>query len=70
MRETTALVLQRQGKLCNFIEWKDLKIVYKRYASLFFCFAVDTTDNELGVLETIHRCRLDQIHFWKKLLQN
>merc|ERR1712133_241229 len=41
--------------MCNFIEYKDLCVVYKRYASLFFCFAVDRGDNELGVLEVIHR---------------
>jgi len=41
--------------MCNFIEYKDLCVVYKRYASLFFCFAVDKGDNELGVLEVIHR---------------
>ena len=34
--------------MCNFIEWKaDKKIVYKRYASLFFICCVDSTDNEL-----------------------
>jgi AP-1 complex subunit sigma 1/2 len=31
-----------------------MKIVYRRYASLFFICAVDATDNELLVLETIH----------------
>ena len=31
----------RKPKMCNFLEWKDLKIVYKRYASLFFLFAID-----------------------------
>ena len=31
------------------------KIVYKRYASLYFCCAVDQDDNELEVLEVIHR---------------
>ena len=31
------------------------QVVYKRYASLFFCFAVDKSDNELNVLEVIHR---------------
>ena len=41
----------------NVQEHKDLQIVYKRYASLFFCFAVDRTDNELNVLEVIHRFR-------------
>ena len=55
IRELTGLILQRKQKMCNFIEYKDMCIVYKRYASLFFCFAVDKTDNELGVLEVIHR---------------
>jgi AP-1 complex subunit sigma 1/2 len=40
-RELTGQILARKPKMCNFIEWRDLKIVYKRYASLFFCFAVD-----------------------------
>ena len=31
------------------------KIIYKRYASLYFCLAVDPEDNELEVLEVIHR---------------
>ena len=55
IRDLTGLILQRKPKMCNFIEYKDMCIVYKRYASLFFCFAVDKTDNELGVLEVIHR---------------
>ena len=41
--------------MCNFIEYKDMCVVYKRYASLFFCFSVDKADNELGTLEVIHR---------------
>ena len=56
-RELTSAILLRKPKMCNFIEYKDLQIVYKRYASLFFCFAVDRTDNELNVLEVIHRFR-------------
>jgi len=55
VRELTSTILQRKPKMCNFIEYKDLCVVYKRYASLFFCFAVDRGDNELGVLEVIHR---------------
>lgn len=31
-----------------------MKLVYKRYASLYFCVCVDVTDNELYVLEVIH----------------
>lgn len=40
--------------MCAFIEWKDKKIVYKRYASLFFVACVNSTDNELITLEKIH----------------
>lgn len=32
-----------------------MKIVYKRYASLYFCAAIDAGDNELLTLEIIHR---------------
>lgn len=41
--------------MCSFLEWKDCKIVYKRYASLYFCCAVESNDNELLTLEIIHR---------------
>ena len=34
-------ILTRKPKMCSFIEFKDLKIVYKRYASLYFCAAID-----------------------------
>lgn len=40
-RELTSTVLNRKPKMSNFLEWKDLQIVYKRYASLFFLFAID-----------------------------
>lgn len=48
------MVLARQQKQCNFLEWKELKVIYKRYASLYFIACVDPEDNELLVLETIH----------------
>ena len=32
-RELIANVLTRKPKMCSFLEWKDLKIVYKRYDS-------------------------------------
>ncbi|KNC70962.1 hypothetical protein SARC_16508, partial [Sphaeroforma arctica JP610] len=38
-----------------FIEYKGQKIVYKRYASLHFCFAIEEDDNELLTLAVIHR---------------
>ena len=36
------------------MEWNDFKIVYKRYASLYFVTIVDKEENELMVLELIH----------------
>ena len=41
--------------MSNFLEWKNMQIVYKRYASLFFAFAISKEDNELMALEIIHR---------------
>jgi hypothetical protein len=32
-------------------EWREYKLVYKRYASLYFCVGVDPNDNELITLE-------------------
>ena len=56
IRQIIQLVLNRKrGKMCNFIEWKNFKIIYRRYASLYFTFVVDSDDNELIALEIIHR---------------
>ncbi|CAD6573396.1 MAG: AP-2 complex subunit sigma [Tremellales sp. Tagirdzhanova-0007] len=38
----------------NFVEFRNDKIVYRRYAGLFFCACVDSNDNELAYLEAIH----------------
>ncbi|XP_040368140.1 AP-1 complex subunit sigma-2-like [Rosa rugosa] len=54
MRELSGIILNRGPKLCNFIEWRGLKVVYKRYASLYFCMCIDQEDNELEILEIIH----------------
>lgn len=36
------------------MEYQNYKIVYRRYASLFFIVGVDLTENELAILEFIH----------------
>ncbi|XP_064639738.1 AP-1 complex subunit sigma-2 isoform X1 [Lineus longissimus] len=54
-RELITMILARKPKMCSFLEWRDLKIVYKRYASLYFCCAIEEEDNELLTLEIIHR---------------
>ncbi|PKS09069.1 hypothetical protein jhhlp_003682 [Lomentospora prolificans] len=49
------LVAPRDQKYqSNFVEFRNNKIVYRRYAGLFFCACVDTNDNELAYLEAIH----------------
>lgn len=50
------LVAPRDQKYqSNFVEFKrSTKIVYRRYAGLFFCVCVDANDNELAYLEAIH----------------
>jgi AP-1 complex subunit sigma 1/2 len=54
LKEIINIVLTRNAKACNFLEWNDYKIVYKRYASLYFITIVDKQDNELLILEIIH----------------
>ncbi|AWP04143.1 AP-1 complex subunit sigma-3 isoform 2 [Scophthalmus maximus] len=63
IRDMTSMVLARQPRSCNFLHWKDLKIIYKRYASLYFCLAVDNQENELLALEV---CELDIIFNFEK----
>lgn len=54
-RQVHRLVAPRDQKYqSNFVEFRNHKIVYRRYAGLFFCACVDTNDNELAYLEAIH----------------
>ncbi|KAF3928540.1 hypothetical protein ABW21_db0205209 [Orbilia brochopaga] len=53
--EVHRLVAPRDQKYqSNFVEFRNNKIVYRRYAGLFFCVCVDANDNELAYLEAIH----------------
>jgi len=54
-QEVTQLTLARKPRMCNFLEYKGRKLVYRRYASLFFICEIDEDDNELIALELIHR---------------
>lgn len=48
--------LMRTEYQCSFLEYRGFKVVYRRYASLFFVVAVDgdESENELAILEFIH----------------
>eukprot|EP01024_Parvocaulis_polyphysoides_P024467 TRINITY_DN2241_c2_g1_i4.p2 TRINITY_DN2241_c2_g1~~TRINITY_DN2241_c2_g1_i4.p2 ORF type:complete len:154 (+),score=25.15 TRINITY_DN2241_c2_g1_i4:33-464(+) len=52
--EIHRLIVNRGSSHTNFVEFQNYKIIYRRYAGLFFVFGVDMTDNELGYLEAIH----------------
>ncbi|KAJ8331920.1 AP-1 adaptor complex sigma subunit Aps1 [Batrachochytrium dendrobatidis] len=55
VRDVSQMVLARKAKMCNVLEFKDFKVVYRRYASLFFVVGTDVNENELLTLEVIHR---------------
>ena len=77
-RDVMNLVIPRPSRLCNVVDYKTYKLVYKRYASLYFVFAVDADDNVLLALEKIQRfveildgyfgnvCELDLIYQFTK----
>ncbi|KAJ2058506.1 hypothetical protein GGI17_005006 [Coemansia sp. S146] len=78
IKEVSQIVLARRPKQCNFIEHRDTKVVYRKYASLYFIAGIDLDDNELLTLEIIHRyvevldrsfgnvCELDLIFYFQK----
>eukprot|EP01069_Polyplicarium_translucidae_P002484 Polyplicarium_translucidae@DN2043_c0_g1_i2.p1 len=47
--------LSRSDNQCSFMEHRDYKVVYRRYASLYFIVGIDREHtNELAILEFIH----------------
>mmetsp|Transcript_5225 Transcript_5225/g.12474 ORF Transcript_5225/g.12474 Transcript_5225/m.12474 type:complete len:143 (+) Transcript_5225:186-614(+) len=79
--EVHRIVTSRDGKYTNFVEFKTHKLVYRRYAGLFFTLCVDVSDNELSYLESIHLfvelldryfgnvCELDLVFNFQKVYQ-
>lgn len=47
-------ITTRDPKHTNFVEFKTYKLIYRRYAGLYFTLAVDESANEMLCLETIH----------------
>ncbi|KIR58500.1 AP-2 complex subunit sigma [Cryptococcus bacillisporus CA1873] len=46
--------LSQLFSLGHIVQFRDDKVIYRRYAGLFFCVCVDSNDNELAYLEAIH----------------
>ena len=46
--------LARSDEQCNIVEHRNYKVIYRRYASLFFIVGVDEHENELAIHEFIH----------------
>ena len=53
-QEIHRAVASRDPRYTNFLEYRTYKLIYRRYAGLYFTFCTDTNDNELAVLELIH----------------
>lgn len=52
-REVIRLVLRRPQNHCQFVEWKENKLIYTKYASLYFIVGADASDNEIFILDLI-----------------
>ncbi len=59
IRKVFQQVAQRPDSFCNYLEgaipeWGDrTKIIYRHYATLYFIFAVDSQESDLGILDLI-----------------
>mmetsp|Transcript_45890 Transcript_45890/g.115555 ORF Transcript_45890/g.115555 Transcript_45890/m.115555 type:complete len:143 (+) Transcript_45890:171-599(+) len=52
--EVHRVVNSREARFTNFVEFRQHKVVYRRYAGLYFCVCCDPADNDLALLEAIH----------------
>ncbi|CAF0881654.1 unnamed protein product [Adineta steineri] len=54
LRETYQIISKRDVGACNFIEYNDYKLIYRHYATLYFVFAIDSSESEYDMYEVIH----------------
>ncbi|EGF78884.1 hypothetical protein BATDEDRAFT_12684, partial [Batrachochytrium dendrobatidis JAM81] len=55
MNDTMAQILKRTNAMSNILDFRGSRLIYKRYASLYFCASIEENDNELITLELIQR---------------
>jgi AP-3 complex subunit sigma len=59
IRRIFTQVAQRPDSFCNYVEgivpeWgESIKLIYRHYATLYFVFAVDAQESDLGILDLI-----------------
>jgi AP-3 complex subunit sigma len=59
IRRVFQVVSQRPDSFCNYCEgsieeWgENIKLIYRHYATLYFVFAVDANESDLGILDLI-----------------
>lgn len=59
IRRVFTQVAQRPDSFCNYLEgiipeWGEhIKLIYRHYATLYFVFAVDSQESDLGILDLI-----------------
>mmetsp|Transcript_6560 Transcript_6560/g.9558 ORF Transcript_6560/g.9558 Transcript_6560/m.9558 type:complete len:171 (-) Transcript_6560:286-798(-) len=59
IRNVFQQVAQRPDSFCNYLEgiipeWgENIKLIYRHYATLYFVFAVDSQESDLGILDLI-----------------
>lgn len=58
LKEIHRLVSKRPEYMCNFVDGaavghENARIVYRHYATLWFCMIVDSSESELGILDLI-----------------
>lgn len=46
-------LVQDRTQACNFVSLGDYTLVYRNYATLFFCLVIDSNESNLGILDLI-----------------
>lgn len=86
IQQVFQLISVRTARECSFItpptlleDIEDIKVIYRRYANLYFVFIVDDQESELGILDLIqvfvecldkcfpNVCELDLVFGWQVL---
>ncbi|VEU22410.1 DEKNAAC103545 [Brettanomyces naardenensis] len=86
LQQVYQLVIKRSDSQCSFLtppplleEYEEIKVIYRRYATLYFVFVVDQQESELGILDLIqvfvqvlnrcfkNVCELDLVFHWQVL---